>query len=258
MSRWCWRCDYEEVSSAEERDHVHEHLLAMARNDSRITSAAVVGSLARGQGDQWSDVDLTFGVGDEIRVDDVLQEWTTEMVSEFDAVHVLDLRADAAIYRVFLLPSGLQVDISFAPQADFAATSRDFRLLFGSAKETLYPPPSADDIFGWGVLYALHARSSIERQRYWQARYFISNLVHHGLDLACLRLSLPTYYGKGYDALPEEVRDRFTEALTTSLEPDDLRVALRRAVAALLDEALAAEIDRAVKIDRRLRGLFSL
>jgi predicted nucleotidyltransferase len=120
-----------------ERQRVHDHLLVMARKDSRVTSAAAVGSLAHGQGDQWSDVDLTFGVADEIAVEDVLDDWAAEVIRAFEAVHLLDLHAGAAIYLVFLLPTGLQVDMSFAPQADFAATSTDFRLLFGSAKESL-------------------------------------------------------------------------------------------------------------------------
>lgn len=242
----------------DERSRVQHRLIGMATEDPRITSAAVVGSLARGDGDQWSDLDLTFGVATGTPIDDVLRDWSSALVERFDAVRLLDLRSRNAIYRVFLLPSGLQVDVSFSPEADFAATTADFRLLFGSAKQALDPGPSPEATFGWAVLYALHARSSIERARHRQARLFIWQAGHRALDLACLRLGLPASHGKGYDALPAEVREAFDAGFTASLEPDDLRGSLDVVVEALLTESLRSPVALALALQGRLRKLFSI
>jgi hypothetical protein len=34
-------------------------------------------------------------------------------------------------------------------------------------------PTVAEDIFGWGVIYAVHARTCIERGRVWQAEHYV-------------------------------------------------------------------------------------
>src|SRR5205823_8831 len=83
----------------------------------------------------------------------------------------------------FLLPDALQLDLSMTPAAQFRPAGPRFRLLFGetaggeseSATQPvagdlfLSTPSIAGDIFGWGVIYALHARACIERGRVWQA-----------------------------------------------------------------------------------------
>jgi len=44
----------------EERERVRERLVERAHADNRIVSAALVGSLALGEGDRWSDIDLSL------------------------------------------------------------------------------------------------------------------------------------------------------------------------------------------------------
>ena len=128
------------------------------------------------------------------------------MYAEHRAVHHLDIVSENALYRVFLLASTLQVDLSFWPSDDFRALGDRFRLLFGasqpSAGEEL---PSASELIGFGWLYALHARSSIARGRVWQAEYMISGLRDQALALACLRQRLPVFEGRGMDRLPAQV-----------------------------------------------------
>jgi len=51
-----------EACAVGERDSIRDYVLGRAEDDSRIVAAAAVGSLAVGPGDQWSDLDLTFGV----------------------------------------------------------------------------------------------------------------------------------------------------------------------------------------------------
>jgi hypothetical protein len=48
--------------AVEERDRVQERLLALAESDLAIVGTAITGSLAAGEGDRWSDLDLAFAV----------------------------------------------------------------------------------------------------------------------------------------------------------------------------------------------------
>ena len=50
------------VFTVEERNRIRDRILEMAKSDERVVAGAVVGSLATGEGDRWSDLDLTFGV----------------------------------------------------------------------------------------------------------------------------------------------------------------------------------------------------
>ena len=171
--------------TVEQRDALREHLLRLAEEDERVVAAAVVGSLAAGGGDRFSDLDLTFAIADRVPVADVLDAWTRTLVDELDAVHLVDLVRGPTTYRVFLLPDALQFDLSMTPAARFRPAGPRFRLLFGetapgdsevstppAAGDLFIPtPPVAADLFGWGVIYALHARACIERGRVWQAEH---------------------------------------------------------------------------------------
>jgi hypothetical protein len=98
----------------------------------------------------------------------------------------MDVLSGATVYRVFVLASTLQVDIAFAPEAEFGAIAPTFRLIFGTAVDRApAPAPGAAELIGLGWLYALHARSSIARGRAWQAEYMISGVRDHVLALAC-------------------------------------------------------------------------
>ena len=85
--------------TVEFRDRVRRHALAMAAADPRVVAGAVVGSMALAEGDRWSDLDLTFAVADEAPLKKVLDEWTRQLVAEFDAVQLFDLPAGEKIGR---------------------------------------------------------------------------------------------------------------------------------------------------------------
>jgi hypothetical protein len=230
-------------------------VLELASSDARVVAGAVVGSLAHGDGDRWSDLDLTFAVADGVPVIDVLDDWTRRLVDELDAVQLFDLPSGAAIYRVFLLPGCLQFDLSFTPAAEFAAGGPEFRLLFGRVVEKPHaPPPPAGELFGYAVHHALRARFCIERGRYWQAEYWISGVRDYALSLACRRRDLPARYGLGFDDLPPDVRDAFEDAFVRSLERDELLRALGSAVDGLLRVADGLP-DAAAKVEPQLREL---
>jgi hypothetical protein len=103
------------------------------KGNERVVAGALVGSLAVGGADRFSDLDLTFGVAGSVPVADVLEDWTRAFVDELDAVHLADLERGPTIYRVFLLPDALQFDLSMTPAARFRPAGPRFRLLFGEA-----------------------------------------------------------------------------------------------------------------------------
>lgn len=241
--------------TVEDRDRIRDWVLAVAEIDKRIIAGAVVGSLALNDGDRWSDLDLTFGVADEFSIFDVLEDWTRQIVHEFDAAHLFDLPNGASIYRVFLLPGCLQFDLSFTPASQFGASGPKFRLLFGNAIDKPYLQfPSVHELFGYAVHHALRARFCIERGRYWQAEYWISSTRDYALAIACHRHNLPVSYGRGFDHLPPDVLEPFKNAFVASLERDELLRALKVVVEGLVRESVEVR-ELAVKVEPQLRQL---
>ena len=229
-------------------------MLELASSDARVVSGAIVGSLARGEGDRWSDLDLTFAVVEDCPLLDVLEDWTRRLIAEFDAVHLFDLPSGPSLYRVFLLPGCLQFDLSFTPASSFGATGPNFKLLFGNAISRPFPPPPAQELFGYAVHHALRARFCVERGRYWQAEYWISGVRDQALSLACRRRNLQARNGRGFDDLPEAVRDAFSDTLVRSLDRAELMRALGRVIAVLFDETEEVR-ELAEKIRPRLQEL---
>jgi hypothetical protein len=245
------------VFTVEQRDALRARVLRLADEDERVVAGAVVGSLALGGGDRFSDLDVTFAVADAVPVADVLDDWTRVLVGEQEAIRLFDLEHGPTIYRVFLLPGRLQLDLSLTPAARFRPTSPRFRLLFGETAGDMQAPapPAAHDLFGWGVVYALHSRSCIERGRVWAAAHYVGAVRDHALSLACLRLGLPAVQGRGHDDLPAEVLDRFADTHVVSTEPDALRVALAASARELLREGAEAGLPHASTVAERLAGL---
>lgn len=241
--------------SVRDRDSIRDRVLQLAASDARVVAGAVVGSLAHDEGDRWSDLDLTFAVADNLPILDVLDDWTRNLVEEFDAAHLFDLPSGATLYRVFLLPGCLQFDLSFTPASKFGANGPKFKMIFGSSVEKPYAqPPSAQELFGYAVHHALRARFCIERGRYWHAEYWISGARDYALSLACRRRGLSAHHGRGFDDLPPDVRGVFMGALVTSLERDELLRALGCAIEGLLREVDEVQ-ELAAKVEPQLRKL---
>ena len=241
-----------------QRDALRERVLRLAQNDARVVAGAAVGSLALEGGDRFSDLDLTFGVTDDVPVAEVLDDWTRSLSGERNAVHLADLARGPTIYRVFLLPDALQFDLSMTPAAQFRPAGPRFRLLFGETAAGDYEgstPPVAHDLFGWGVIYALHARACIERRRFWQAEHYVGAVRDHGLSLACLREGLPAVQARGYDDLSAETLARFEDAHVTALEGEPLSTALAVSVVALIREGAEARLPHADVVAQRLAEL---
>jgi hypothetical protein len=251
--------------TVEQRDDLCERVLGLGAQDDRVVAGAIVGSLAVDGGDRVSDLDLTFGIADGVRLADVLDDWTRTLVDGFDAVQLAGLERGRTTYRVFLLPDALQLDLSMTPAARFRPAGPRFRLVFGrtapGASETVtgdlfIPTPAvAGDIFGWGVIYALHARACIERGRGWQAEHYVGAVRDHALSLACLREGLPAVQARNYDDLSGETLARFEDAHVGAVEPGPLRAALAASVRALLEEGAQAHVPNAQVVAERLDEL---
>ncbi|TCO26652.1 hypothetical protein EV652_107545 [Kribbella steppae] len=239
-----------------ERESLRDALVHAARADERVAGAALTGSAAVDAEDEWSDVDLALGLAPGADENAVLADWTASMYGRYGAVHHTDVWSRGTVYRVFLLASTLQVDIAFAPAAEFGALGPTFRLLFGEAVEQ--PAWAAADplsLVGMGWLYALHARSSIARGKVWQAEYMISGVRDHVLMLACLRHGVPHSQGRGLHLLPEATTAPVEATLVRSLEPAELQRAFRASVDVLLTEIAHVDAELAVRLDRPLREL---
>lgn len=244
--------------TAEHRERLRDELVLGARADVRISAAALIGSSARGREDRWSDIDIALCLAADADRTPAIADWTDRMYSEHAAVHHLDVVRGETLYRVFLLSSTLQVDISFWARAEFGAIGPAFRLLFGTAATLrIAAAPSAVELVGMGWLYALHARSSIARGRVWQAEYMISAMRDQVLALACLHHGVPAVQGRGMDSLPPAATAAVAPALVRSLEIPELKRAFAASIQALLVEAKRADPGPAARLTDPLRELAS-
>jgi predicted nucleotidyltransferase len=235
------------VFKVDRRQQVRTELIERARRDDRIAAAAITGSAARDAEDRWSDIDLFFGVAPGTSVEEALDAWSDVLHRGLAAIHHFDLRAGAAVYRAFLLPDCLEVDLGFTPAHAFAPLAPGgFQLLFGDAAD---PPPAAGvdagHLAGLAWHHVLHGRVSIERGAVWQAEYWISAVRDHTVTLACRRLGLPAAHAKGADALPDEIAEPLREALVRALDRAELLRALRAATSALVRELDATDAELA-------------
>ena len=255
--------------TVDRRDALRDHVLGLAEDDERVVAGALVGSLAVDGGDRFSDLDLTFGVADSASVADVLDDWTRTLVNEDGAVHLVDLDWGPTTYRVFLLPEALQLDLSMTAASRFRPAGPRFRLLFGAIADgaTDGPEPTvvganfiptplvAGDLFGWGIVYALHGRACVERRRLWQAEHYVGAVRDHALTLACLHRGITATQARGYDDLSADILARFDDAHVGALEPGALRRALAASVRALLLGGTEAGVRHADSVADRLAEL---
>jgi hypothetical protein len=225
----------------------------MGRADERIVSGALLGSLANGRADAWSDLDLTFAVRDGESIAKVLADWTQRLEAEESAAVLFDLPVGSTIYRVFLLPGSLQVDLSFTPEPEFWPRGPSFELLFGtSGPAVMTPPPTIDEIAGLAVHDVRATRVAIERGRFWMALYWLESLRNHALSIAAIRRGLRASYARSTDGLPADVLAAAEPTIVTSLDAPALRTGLRAGLELLVAEAAeVAPVIRTVEADLR-------
>jgi len=220
-----------------ERERVYARLVELARADTRIVAAALTGSLGTDRGDEWSDIDLAFALGEGVEVERIVDDWTALLDREFGVVQHWDLPFRTSLYRVFLLDSLLEVDLAFVPRADFGARGPSWRVEFGETgpvQET--PRPDGDNLAGLGWHHIRHARANIARGKPFAALYMLDAARELAIELACLRLGLPTAYSRGAHELPAELRERLGKTLPSSPAEHEMLRALRETADVLADE----------------------
>jgi hypothetical protein len=237
------------VFTPEERSRVRERVFEVARADPRASGGAVTGSGSIEAEDEWSDVDTSFGIADGADPREVLDSWTAELDRELEFVHYWDLVASPTIYRVYLLPSSLELDIAVTPADEFAQRGPKFRLVFGESGELQEPgPPRIEETIGMGWLASLVVRTAIARNRPWQALLFVNLLRDQALGLACIRHGEPPEYARGTDKLPREVTEPYEGTIPRSLELEELRRAAAAATTELLREVDYVKPDLAARL----------
>lgn len=237
--------------SPDARTALRDQLVERARGDAGVSAAALVGSAALDREDPWSDIDLALQLLPGVDPWPASDPWTAYLYEFHAAVHHLDVWSGPTLFRVFLLANTLQVDLSFWPSKDFAATGSAFRLIFGAANPpTSTPEPSVDGVVGTAWLYALHARSAVARGRAWQAQQMVNGLRDHVISLACRRHQVPSYQGRGVDQLPNGLLAELEPTLIRSLEPAELARAFGAVTRILVDETNLVDPD----LGRRLAG----
>ncbi|MGO9198455.1 MAG: hypothetical protein ACLQK4_15165 [Acidimicrobiales bacterium] len=239
--------------STDQREALRDRLLDRAGGDPRISGAAITGSAAAGAEDRWSDIDLFLGVADGCATREVMEEWSAFIYEDLRALHHFDLEAPPAIYRAWLLPGCLEVDLGFTPAASFGPLGPHFRSVFGvtvDRRDVATGTPA--HIIGLAWHHVLHARACIERHRVWQAEYWISAVRDHTLALACLRFGEVAAYAKGADLLPPEVTSGLEDSLVRSLSIDELRRALSAATLGLRRELAETDAELAGQLEDAL------
>jgi len=242
--------------TAAEREALRDSLVQRAQADPDVIAAAILGSAASGLEDRWSDIDLALRLRPEADQDQVVDRWTAAVFADHGAVHRLDVTAAGALYRVFLLDSSLQLDLSFWPAEQFRPHGPAFRLLFGEALPAAEPSAADPErIIGLAWLYGLHVRSAIARGRTWQAVLMLDQLRDHVLQLACLRHGLNPYQGREADQLPTELLTALAEARADSVQDAELRRSGTALLGCLAREVADYDHRLASRLDPVLRQL---
>lgn len=111
------------------RDELLARIAAVLADDGRVEAAWLAGSLGRGEGDRWSDVDVFAAASDERR-DALVADWET--VAARISPTVLLQRANGVFTHV--TPEWLRFDVAIGGPSDVATRSRAaHRLLFDHA-----------------------------------------------------------------------------------------------------------------------------
>lgn len=216
------------------REEIRKAILERAKEDKRIVSAAIIGSYAKGTVDRWSDIDLTFGVAEDYVIEEVVRNWTEYINGNLKGIDLLDTYRGSTIYRIFILPGNLQVDLSFSPEKEFGPLNKDFVLLYGKQYDKPQPPnQSVDNLFGWIIHHLIRTIYCLERNRLWQAEYWLSEARNYMLKIACIERGLNPDHGRGFDDLPEEILTYAHDSYIQEVRREEMLLSIKRIVAAL-------------------------
>ncbi len=226
----------------EERDEVATRLTDLISADERVERVELSGSGVEGYRDRWSDVDLVVTVRAGIDQLEVADAWIPRAYDSLPVLHHYAVSFGDEHVRGFLLENLLEVDLGFRP---------------GHASEGEWPAPDADGEAGFAWHDVLHGAIAVARGHPWRAQYYVGLLRWRTLALATARLGLLLDEYKDVDDLPVELLEQLDDALPRSLEPDELRRALRAATDAFLHELRITRPELAERLAKPLDGFLA-
>lgn len=164
--------------------------------------------------------------------------------------------ASGARYRVFLLRSSLQIDVSFWPHDQFRAAEPGFQPLFGTPNPASTPAPvDTGATIGMGWLCAIHARSAIARGRLWQAAMMLDELRNQIIALTCARHGLVSWHGREVDRLPVAELQDLEATRVGTLTAEQLENARLLLTRRLLDEVALSDPQCAARLEPAIHAL---
>lgn len=239
----------------EERQAVLDRLLAELAKDARIAGVLIVGSGAVGFKDALSDLDIVVVVTDEDGVKTTWSEWRERIAGLFPTVGYFEsIRGPNIFLHGFLLANFLEIDISFQHFNDLVARRAHWRVAFDRSDriETILRtswdnrrPPDPQETYLkylssiW--YYVSVVTKCVQRGQVWRAIYELETIRTRAVELAGLRLGVEAQDYHDADRLPPEVLTTFEAALVRTVEPGEVRRALRAAVACFFREARALD-----------------
>ena len=99
-----------------ERDRVLERAVELVKQDSRVEASFLTGSLGRGAGDEWSDIDLQAVVAEGVDVASVAADWDALAYREWPVAHHYATAFGETLVRGYLLQNALLLDMGFTPR----------------------------------------------------------------------------------------------------------------------------------------------
>jgi hypothetical protein len=223
---------------------VLERAVELMEQDTRIEAAVLTGSLGRGAGDRWSDIDLDAVLSSGMDLASVVAAWEALAYREWPVAHHYATEFGTTLVRGFLLRNALLIDLAFTPVDEFSAWA-PVRVLFdrsgrataaGASWKPWSPTPDAKGEAGFAAHDVLHACVAANRGRPWQALYFLQRIRNRTLALASERHGLDSDDFAHVDDLPANETRPMESALVGSLERGVLIEAIERATRVFLDE----------------------
>lgn len=227
-----------------DRDAVLDRASQLLSEDDRVEAALLTGSLGRGAGDRWSDIDLAAVITAGADSATVASAWDDLAYREWPVAHHYATEFGATLVRGYLFRDALLLDMAFTPMEEFSAWA-PVRVLFdrtGWTTETVAgwrawsPTPDARGEAGFAGHDVLHACVAANRGRRWQSLYFLQRIRNRTLALASERHGWDSEDFTRVDDLPAGEVRMVQDTLIATLDGGTLLGAVDVATRAFLDE----------------------
>lgn len=218
--------------------------MQLLSDDDRVEAVILTGSLGRGSGDRWSDIDLAALIESGTDCAAFASAWERMAYREWPIVHHYATEFGATLVRGFLLRDALLLDMAFTPVDEFEVWAPVRVLIDRTGRATATaagwsawsPTPDAGGEAGFAGHDVLHACVAANRGRLWQSLYFLQRIRNRTLSLASERHGWDSDDFTRVDDLPADEIRSVEDTLVATLDRGALLGAVERATDAFLDE----------------------